>query len=144
MAATTAFGSELLSLILTGTPIPNIADNAASSPITNWYISLHTASPGVGGNQTTNETAYTGYARIAVARDVSGWTVSSAAGDNDAQITFALCSASPGGNITHVGFGTGSSGSGSLKLFGQLTNPITMQIGSTPLFSIGELDFNCS
>jgi hypothetical protein len=144
MSVTTAFGSDLLSLILTGTAISNIADNAAASPITSWYLSLHTASPGASGNQATSEAAYTGYARVAITRDTDGWTVSSASGSNDAQITFGQCTASPGSNITHVGIGTASTGSGSLKLYGSLTNAITMQVGATPIFSIGELDITCS
>jgi len=47
--------------------IASIADNAASSPNTNLFVALHTADPGVGGNQTTNEVGYTSYARVAVA-----------------------------------------------------------------------------
>jgi hypothetical protein len=144
MSTTTAFANELLSLILTGTAIANVADNAASSPITSWYISLHTASPGATGNQSTSETAYTGYARIEVTRDTDGWTIASANGSNDAQITFGQCSASPGSDITHVGIGSDETGAGTLKLFAALTNPITMQVGATPIFSIGELDISCS
>jgi len=34
----TAFANELLKLIFNGTSIANIADNAASSPITNWEV----------------------------------------------------------------------------------------------------------
>ena len=54
------FANELLKLIFNGTPIANIADNAASSPITNWELSLHTALPTSGQNH--NEVTYTGYA----------------------------------------------------------------------------------
>src|SRR5262245_35265390 len=49
------FDNDLLKLIFNATPIANIADNAATSPLTNLYLSLHTADPGAGGNQTTNE-----------------------------------------------------------------------------------------
>ena len=62
----TAFANELLKLIFNGTSIANIADNAASSPITNWELSLHTALPTSGQNH--NEVTYTGYARVPVAR----------------------------------------------------------------------------
>ncbi len=41
-----------------------IADNAATSPITNLYVSLHTGDPGEAGDQTTSEAAYTSYARV--------------------------------------------------------------------------------
>lgn len=39
------------------------------------YVSLHTGDPGEAGDQTTNEATYAGYARVAVARDSGGWTV---------------------------------------------------------------------
>lgn len=144
MSVTTAFANDLLGLILTGTAISNIADNAASSPVTTLYISLHTASPAIDGNQATSETTYTGYTRVAVTRDTSGWTVADATGTNDAQITFGQCTASPGSAISHVGIGTSASGTGSLKLFAALTSAITMQVGTTPIFSINELDVTCS
>ena len=60
------FANELLKLIFNGTAIANLADNAASSPITNWELSLHTALPTSGQNH--NEVTYTGYARVPVAR----------------------------------------------------------------------------
>lgn len=43
---------------------------------TNVYFNLHTAWPGRGGNQTTNEAAYAGYDRVAVARGTSEFSVS--------------------------------------------------------------------
>lgn len=144
MSVTTAFASDILSLLLTGTNIANIADNAASSPIASWYISLHTSSPGAAGDQSTNEAAYTGYARVEVTRDTDGWTVTSGAGSNDAEIAFGQCTATPGDDITHVGIGTASSGSGALKIFGALSSSINMQVGTTPIFQIGELDLTCS
>ena len=55
--------------------IANLADNAASSPLTNLYVALHTADPGESGTQSTNEISYTSYARVAVARSSAGWTV---------------------------------------------------------------------
>lgn len=143
MSVTTSFGTDLLKLILTATPIANIADNAASSPLTTWYVSAHTASPGAAGDQTTNECAYAGYARIAITRDTDGFTVVSAVGDNDALLSFGQCVANPGSNITHIGFGTASSGAGSLKIFGELNAPIIMQVGSVPIFDPGELDWSC-
>ena len=68
------FANEQLKLILNSVAISNIADNAASAPLTNLYISLHTADPS-GGNQTTSEAAYTGYTRMSIDRTGPGWTV---------------------------------------------------------------------
>ena len=67
------FENDLLKLIFNATAIANLADNAATSPLTNLSVALHTADPGEGGTQATNETAYTGYARVSVARTSGGW-----------------------------------------------------------------------
>lgn len=45
-----------------------------------WEIHLHTADPGDGGLGTTNETNYTGYAPVVVARDNGQWTICDADG----------------------------------------------------------------
>lgn len=70
------FRNDLLLLIFNATNIANIADNAASSPLTNLQVALHSAYVDSSGNQTTNEVSYGSYARVAVARTNGGWTVS--------------------------------------------------------------------
>lgn len=126
------FENDLLKMIFQATAIANIADNAAASPLTNLYVSLHTADPGDAGNQTTNETAYTGYARVAVARSGSGWTVTGNSVSPAANIDFGECTASPGAAITHFGVGTASSGTGKLLYKGTVSPNITMAVGVTP------------
>lgn len=132
MSKSNTFENDLLLLIFNGTAIANIADNAASAPLTNLYVSLHTADPGEAGTQTTNETAYTGYARIAVARTSGGWTVTGASVSPVAAITFGECTASPGGAITHAAVGTLASGAGKILYSGALTPNITMAAGVSP------------
>jgi hypothetical protein len=144
MSATNALEDAILSLIFTATTFEGVAENDATSPVTSWYISLHTADPGEAGSQNTSETAYTGYARQAVLRDGTGWTITSGTATNDSDISFPQCTASPGGNITHVGIGTDVSGAGTLYLSAALTDSIIMQVGATPIFSAGELDITCS
>ena len=61
MSKSNTFENELLALIFNGTGIANLADNAVSGPLTNLYLALHTADPGEGGDQSTNEISYTGY-----------------------------------------------------------------------------------
>jgi hypothetical protein len=100
---------------------------------------LHTSDPGEAGSQTTNETAYTNYARVAVARSGAGWTVSGNAVANAATITFPTCGAS-GATITHFGVGTDSSGAGALLYKGALTASLAVSSGITPEFLAGELD----
>lgn len=143
MSATNATETAILSLIFTGTTWNNIAENDSTTPATSFYISLHTGEPGEDGDQTTNETNYTGYSRKQVTRDGSGWTVSGGSVTNDADVAFNTCTSSPGSNLTHVGLGLSSSGAGTLLLTAQLTTSIAMQIGSTPIFSAGSLEFTC-
>jgi hypothetical protein len=101
-----------------------IAQNAAS-PATNIYMSLHNGTPGPTGSQTTNETAYTNYARLAIARTTGGWTVTTGSGTtfssvaNAAVATFATCGVT-GDTLTHWGLGLSSSGAGTLLAFGPL------------------------
>lgn len=141
MSATNAFETDLLELIFNGTTIANIADNAASSPATNLYISLHTADPGEGGSQNTNETTYTSYARVAVARTSGGWTVSGNNATNTSTITFPTCT---GGSatLTHFGIGLASSSTGTLLFKGALSSSLAVSNNITPAIAAGDLDIN--
>lgn len=131
MGTTTLFADNILKLILNATAIANIADNASSSPITNIYISLHTADPGVGGNQTTNEAAYTSYARVAIARTSGGWTVASNATSPVSTVSFP--SATGGSETeTFMGIGTALSGTGNLLFSGAISPTIVVANGVTP------------
>lgn len=129
--------SNVASLFYMAAAIANVADNAASSPITNVYISLHTGDPNA-GNQTTSESAYTSYARVAVARSTSGWTDASGVVTNDAAITFPACT---GGSstVTYAGTGTLTSGTGVLWVSGALSASLAVSNGITPQFAISAL-----
>jgi len=106
------FANDELKLIYNATAIANIADNAASSPITNIYWSLHTADPSA-GNQTTNEVSYTGYARQAVARTSGGFTVTGNSVSPVANVVFPV---STSGTPTATNFATGTASSGTGKV----------------------------
>ena len=138
MAKSTTFSNDFVALVLNATAIANIADNAASSPLTSVYVSLHTSSPGVGGSQTTSEAAYTNYARVAVVRSNSGWTVSSGSASNAALIQFPQCGAS-GATITHVAIGTASSGTGKVLWAGALNSSLAVANLIQPQFTTGSL-----
>lgn len=141
MSATNAFETDLLELIFNGTTITNIADNAASSPATNLYVSLHTSDPGEGGSQDTNETTYTSYARVAVARTSGGWTVSGNNASNTSTITFPTCT---GGSatLTHFGIGLASSSAGTLLFKGPLSSSLAVSNNITPAIAAGDLDID--
>jgi len=119
MPKSTTFSNDFAALIFNATAIANIADNAASSPLTDLWLSLHTADPGVGGSQLTNETAYTNYVRIAIARTGGGWSVAAGAASNVGLAQFAQCGVT-GATLTHVGIGTASSGAGKMLYAGEL------------------------
>jgi hypothetical protein len=132
--------NKVLALIFNATAWADIAENDTSSPATNLYLSLHTADPGVGNNQTTNETAYTNYARIAVARTTGGWDVpASGATANAALAQFAQCGAS-GATLTHVAIGTAASGAGTVLYAGALSSSLAVANGIQPQFAAGALD----
>lgn len=141
MSKGNTFENDFLKLIFLAAAIANIADDAAASPLTNLYVSLHTGDVGEAGDQTTSEATYTGYARVAVARTSGGWTVTANAVENAATITFGACTA--GSNtITHFAVGTASSGAGKVLYKGALTASLAVSAGITPSFAAGALDIS--
>ena len=103
------FRNDLLKLIYNATAIANVADNAATAPLTNIQFALHTVYPGLAGDQTTSEVAYTGYARVAVARTSGGFTVTTNSVSPVAAITFGQMTAGAGGTVTHATSGVAAS-----------------------------------
>jgi hypothetical protein len=132
MSAVNTFEDDILKLIFQAVAIANIADNAASSPQANWFISLHTADPGETGTQTTSETTYAGYGRATVARTSGGWAVASGAATPVANIDFAVGSGGPTTAITHFGVGKNLTTAGTLILSGTVTPNITPGSGIIP------------
>jgi hypothetical protein len=132
MSKSNTFETDLLALIFNATAIADLAENDATSPLTDLQVSLHTADPGEAGDQETSETAYTGYARVAVARTSGGWTVAGNSVSPTAAIEFGECTASPGAALTHAAIGTAASGAGKILYSGALTPNITMGVGVIP------------
>lgn len=132
MSKSDVFENDLLKLIFNGTAIANLADNAASAPLTNLYISLHTADPGEGGNQSTSETTYTSYARVSVARTSGGWTVTANSVSPVANIDFPTCTAGGPHTISYFGVGSAASGPGVLYYSGAISPNISVSSGVTP------------
>jgi hypothetical protein len=140
MSATNTFENAILALYFENTNAANIGDATGlrgSTTAGSLFISLHTADPGETGDQTTSESAYTNYARVAVARSTAGWTTASGVTDNDAAITFPACGVT-GSTITHFGIGSATSGAGTRDLNG--TASLVVSNGVTPAFAIGALD----
>lgn len=139
MPKSTATCNSLVNLLYRATAFANVADNAATAPFTNVYVSLHTGNLTAGTNQQTdNETSYTNYARQAVARS-TGWDAASGgATANAATISFPQCGAT-GATLTHVATGTAVSGVGTVWHYGALNSSLAVSSGITPQFAAGAL-----
>ena len=140
MPKSTSAANSILALIFNATAWADFAENDTSAPLTDLYVSLHTADPGVGGAQTTNEIAYTNYARVAVSRDTGGWDApASGHTQNAALIQFPQCGAS-GGTATHVAIGKATSGAGLVLYSGALSSSLAIANLIQPQFAAGDLD----
>jgi hypothetical protein len=134
MSKGNTFEDDLLKLIFNATPIADLADNDQSGPATTLTVALHTADPGEGGTQATNETGYTSYARVAVARTGGGWVVSSGSVSPAANIDFPQCTGLTA-TITHFSVGTGVSNK--LLYSGTVTPNISVSNGVIPRLTTG-------
>lgn len=131
MSKGNTFENDILKLIFNGVAIANIADDAASGPLTDLQVALHTADPGEAGDQETNECAYTSYARVAVARSGAGWVVTGSVVNPAADIVFPT---STGGTetVTHATIGTAASGPGKILFKGAVTPNLLVTTGVAP------------
>lgn len=135
MSKTNTWENDLLLHVFNNSDVSLVGDATGlrgSSTAGSLFLSLHTADPGEAGAQNTNETTYTGYARVGVARSGAGFTVSGNAVNLAANVDFGQCTASPGGNITHFGIGASSSGAGKLLYKGALNSALAMAINVIP------------
>lgn len=130
MSIGTAFAGDIAALIFNGANIANIADNAASSPSTLFWVALHTGTPGT-GDQSTNESTDPAYARKSVARNSGGFTVTGGVINPTAVITFNEESGSPI-TYTHASIGVASSGATKILVYGALGTPIIGGLGKIP------------
>lgn len=144
MPLSNASQTSLLDLIFQNTAWANVGDAAGlpgSTTAGDLYVALHTANPGAGGTQSTSEAAYTGYARVAIARASASWTVSGSSPTsiaNAAAVTFPACT---GGTETETYFSIGLEASGAtpILVYGALTASLAVSSGITPSFAIGAM-----
>jgi hypothetical protein len=139
-ALTTASANDVLNYILR-----NVAPSWGGA--TTLYVSLHSAAVGAGGDQTTNEIAYTGYARVAIGRNASGEFTAAASGttDNDNQITFGNPTAGTFPiTVTHAAIGESASGAGTAILTTALASSLVLNLNVQPNVPIGAFDVSAS
>jgi hypothetical protein len=145
MPASNAFQSDVMGLLFGNSAIANIGNSAGLQPSSaagSLYIALHTANPGAAGSQSTSEAAYTGYARVAVTRAITGGFTQSGSSpttiSNTAAVTFP---AATGGSETETYFSIGYQSSGATKIlaYGALTTSLAVSSGITPAFAPGQM-----
>ena len=69
---------RLMELLFETADMTNVGDAGGligSTTAGNFYASLHTADPGLDGDQTTSECTYGAYARVAITRAGGSWTI---------------------------------------------------------------------
>lgn len=141
MSMSNAAETALLNLLFVNADWAGVGDAGGlqnSAAAGSLYVALHTADPGEAGTQSTSEASYTGYARVAVARTVGGWTVSGPSVSNAASVQFGECTAGSS-TVTHFSIGVDSAGAGQIIVSGALTSSRSISAGITPLFNIGQL-----
>lgn len=133
MSKGNTFENDLLKLIFTGTTIANLAQNATSSPLTELFVSLHTANPDETGNQSTSECTYGDYERVSVSRATGsgGWVITNNSVSPVDDIVFPQAS-SGSETATHAAVGTLATGTGKILYKGALSPNIAISTGVTP------------
>jgi hypothetical protein len=128
--------NKVLNLMYRAAAWANVADNAASAPLTNVYVALHTGTLTAATNsQAENEVAYTNYARQPVARS-TGWSAGSGGSTNNAALLQFPQSGATGATLAAVSTGTTVSGATAVWHYGTLNSPITIGASAsiTPQF----------
>lgn len=129
---------DLLFLNIDWAGVGDAAGLQNSAAAGSFYIALHTADPGEAGTQATSEAAYTGYARVAVARGVGGFTRTGSQVANTATVQFGECTAGTA-VVTHFTVGVDPTGAGQVIVRAPLGATRSISAGITPLFNPGTL-----
>jgi hypothetical protein len=108
---------------------------------TTLYLSAHSGAVGLGGDQQTNEIAYTGYSRIALLRNnVTGEFTVSTTGNSSNQNLLQHGNATGGTfpiTISHAAIGENASGAGTVIATGALASSYTFFINTNPQYPTG-------
>ncbi|MCA3450475.1 MAG: hypothetical protein INF92_08920 [Rhodobacter sp.] len=134
MSKSDAFESALLALIFQNTNIANIGDATGlrgAVAAGQLFLALHTADPGEAGTQTTSEVAYTGYARVGLARSSGAFTITGNSVSPAANVNFPICTAGSA-TATHFSVGVASTGAGMVLYKGAISPAIAIAAGVTP------------
>lgn len=135
MSKSNTFENDLLLSIFNNANMAGIGDATGirgATTVGSLYIALHTADPGEAGNQSTSEAAYTGYARLGLARTSANFNVVANAVNLVNNLEFGACTANPGSPLSHFSIGTDATGTGKILYSGTLTPNVTVAVGVVP------------
>lgn len=141
MSKSNSLENSYLLLLFNNTNIGGVGDATGlrgSAAAGSLFFSLHTADPDEAGTQSTNEVAYTSYARVAVARSGAGFVVTGNAVALAADVNFPAGTGGSG-TATHWGIGTSASGAGTLLYKGSISPSIVCGNGVTPALTAGTI-----
>lgn len=139
MSKTNTWENDVLLLLFNNTNSSLHGDATGlrgSTTVGSYYFSLHTADPGEAGDQTTNEIAYTSYARVAKNRNSTDFTVTGNAVTVNSAVTFPAGTGGAG-TAAFWGLGCSSSGVGKLLYKGAISPSIVCGSGVTPQLNSG-------
>jgi hypothetical protein len=129
MPKSEAFADQTLGLALNGTAY----GWAGAGEL---WAALHTSQPGE--NQTDSEADYTGYVRVSVVRDGSGWSVSGGVASNLVRLAFPQNNGTAQA-LTHLSIGLASAGSSQVLYVGAMTDALMINALDAPVFEAGSL-----
>jgi len=132
--------NRILNLLYRATAWPNVADNAAASPLTNVHLSFHSSSPTAAANaQNENESAYSNYARKSTSRSGTDWSAASGGVISNVLLQQFPQSGATGGTLHSTATGVAASGATAVWHYGALNSPITIGASAsiTPQFLPG-------
>jgi hypothetical protein len=119
----------------------NVSPSWASATI--LYASLHVGAVGLGGDQASNEVAYTGYARAPILRNNTTGEFATAASGQTANTNLIQFGNATAGTFpitaSHVGLGENPSGAGTVIATGTLASLTVINLNSNPQFPVGQL-----
>lgn len=131
MDKSTFLSNGILKLLLNAEGIPGLADNAVGGN-TQLFLALHTSDPGVAGNQESNEVGYSGYARVPIVRNGTGWVISGNTASPAVHVEFGEMTGGDEGEATHASIGMTASGTGEILYKGALNPIVKYSLGSVP------------
>lgn len=133
--------ADVLKLILANTDFAGVGDAGGlrgSVVAGSLYLAFHYQNPGEGGDQTSYEAAYVGYARKALARAPAQWDFATVLGEAALVNAQAFpASTSQGGQAQWWSVGTAAAGAGRVLYVGFLTVPVSFASGQTPTIPAG-------